>query len=204
MSDSGQGSEPVTREQLYAAIWQESISTVAARYGVSPTYLAGVCDVLRVPRPPGGYWTKSRYLSIERPPLPELPADEPRCWIRAQRPRKPVDAPTTHPSRPLPPPPASLTAPPGREDDSPQEPAPAPAASRPIAAPPREYPRWMRLSTCAEYIDSTPAALRQLVHRYRIPFVRREDGRVFFDRFAIDKWFERGRRRPPRRRGAPK
>ena len=48
----------VTREQLYAQVWSEPMIKVAARYGVSGTYLARVCDVLNVPRPPRGYWQK--------------------------------------------------------------------------------------------------------------------------------------------------
>jgi hypothetical protein len=93
---------PVTREALYAAIWEESMQRVAARYGVSPTYLAGVCDVLQIPRPPKGYWINARYNHsynvMPRAPLPALD-HVPLHWVPPQVGW--VPAPTHHPARPL-------------------------------------------------------------------------------------------------------
>lgn len=48
---------------------------LAARYGVSGSFLARVCERLRVPRPPTGYWAK---LAVGKaPPRPPLPTAEP-------------------------------------------------------------------------------------------------------------------------------
>lgn len=48
---------------------------LAAKYGVSGSFLARVCDRLRVPRPRPGYWNK---LAVGKaPPRPPLPAAEP-------------------------------------------------------------------------------------------------------------------------------
>lgn len=64
-------SEPVSREQLYEMVWQESMLKVGARFGVSSSYLARVCTELQVPRPQRGYWAK---LEVGKAPLrPALP-----------------------------------------------------------------------------------------------------------------------------------
>ncbi|MCD9045939.1 hypothetical protein [Luteimonas sp. MHLX1A] len=70
-----------TREELYAAVWTEPLLTLAARYGVSGSYLARVCDSLRVPRPDRGYWAKKA--AGRAPPHPALPKPlpgEPTNW----------------------------------------------------------------------------------------------------------------------------
>lgn len=48
----------VTREELYALVWSEPMTKVAERYDVSGTYLARICTLLNVPRPPRGHWQK--------------------------------------------------------------------------------------------------------------------------------------------------
>ena len=48
----------VTRETLYNEVWAEPMTTVAARYTVSSSFLARVCERLGVPRPPRGYWAQ--------------------------------------------------------------------------------------------------------------------------------------------------
>src|SRR5689334_735101 len=61
----------LTREQLYAQVWAEPMTTVAAQYHVSSNYLARVCRSLRVPHPPRGHWAKLRVGEVgNRPPLP--------------------------------------------------------------------------------------------------------------------------------------
>ncbi len=40
-----------TREDLYDLVWSKPMTTVAEQYGVSGSYMARVCAVLRVPRP---------------------------------------------------------------------------------------------------------------------------------------------------------
>lgn len=68
----------VAREELYHLVWSEPMIKVAARFGVSGTYLARVCTMLNVPRPPRGYWPK---LAVGKAPsietLPDsLPGDQ--------------------------------------------------------------------------------------------------------------------------------
>lgn len=65
----------VTRETLYTEVWAEPMTTVAARYKVSSSFLARVCERLGVPRPPRGYWAQ---LEVGKaPPQPSLPLLEP-------------------------------------------------------------------------------------------------------------------------------
>lgn len=60
------GNEPsdqktVNREQLYEAIWFEPAMHLATKYGVSGSFLARVCDRLRVPRPRPGSYPRARH-----------------------------------------------------------------------------------------------------------------------------------------------
>ncbi|UTM01028.1 hypothetical protein MID00_16245 [Alcaligenes sp. NLF5-7] len=86
----------ITREQLYDAIWSEPAMHLAAKYGVSGSFLARVCDRLRVPRPRPGYWNK---LAVGKaPPKPALPEAEPGDelqWCPADTPPAPPRAPRT-------------------------------------------------------------------------------------------------------------
>jgi hypothetical protein len=41
-----------------------------------------------------------------------------------------------------------------------------------LAAPVRVWPRWMSISTAARYLDRTEAAMRGLVARAQIPYVK--------------------------------
>jgi len=62
---------PIARAALYELVWSEPMLKVAARYGVSSSYLARVCTSLNVPRPERGYWAK---LEVGKaPPRPALP-----------------------------------------------------------------------------------------------------------------------------------
>lgn len=64
---------PVSRDALYAEIWSEPMTTVAARYGVSSSFLARVCDGLTIPRPPRGYWAKRAVgKRVAQPALPSV------------------------------------------------------------------------------------------------------------------------------------
>ena len=56
LTDSSEG--PVSREALYEMVWSEPMLRVAARFGVSSSYMARVCTLLNVPRPERGYWAK--------------------------------------------------------------------------------------------------------------------------------------------------
>jgi hypothetical protein len=73
----------VNREKLYEEVWDEPMTKVAVRYRVSSNFLARVCDRLRVPKPPRGYWARlAAGEAMERPDLPAaLPGDETE-WVR--------------------------------------------------------------------------------------------------------------------------
>ncbi|MDX3911649.1 MAG: hypothetical protein QHC67_17855 [Sphingobium sp.] len=61
----------VSREELYQLVWSEPMTKIAARFGVSGSYLARICTMLNVPRPERGYWAK---LAVGKAPLqPSLP-----------------------------------------------------------------------------------------------------------------------------------
>lgn len=66
---------PVKREDLYVLVWTEPMLKVAARFGVSSSYMARVCMLLNVPRPERGYWAK---LAVGKAPkCPTLPKPRP-------------------------------------------------------------------------------------------------------------------------------
>jgi len=64
----------VTREDLYREVWAEPMTKVAARYQVSSSFLARVCQDLNVPRPGRGYWAKLAF--GKQGPIPALPNPE--------------------------------------------------------------------------------------------------------------------------------
>lgn len=66
----------IPREDLYEQVWREPMVAVAARFGVSSSYLGRVCRQLRVPRPRRGYWAKQKS-GAKLPPPPSLPAARP-------------------------------------------------------------------------------------------------------------------------------
>lgn len=73
----------VTRERLYELVWTEPMLKIAARYGVSSSYLARVCSRLRVPRPARGYWAKLAVgIQSKVPPLPEARPGDEQAWSR--------------------------------------------------------------------------------------------------------------------------
>jgi hypothetical protein len=91
----------VTREELYADVWKEPLTKVAKWYGVSSNYLARVCEELKVPVPPRGYWQR-RAVGREAPipALPELDPGDDTEWgrgaeARNRRPPAPVFTPIT-------------------------------------------------------------------------------------------------------------
>jgi hypothetical protein len=61
------------REELYAEIWEQPASKVAAKYGVSDVMLGKVCRRLSIPVPGRGYWArKAAGQKLTQPPLPAL------------------------------------------------------------------------------------------------------------------------------------
>jgi hypothetical protein len=95
-------SKPLTREALYKLVWSEPMLKVAAMCGVSSSYMARVCTLLNVPRPPRGYWAKlfvGKALPI--PPLPDARPGDELVWAR--------DGQQVQTKRPLPSPPSKIT-----------------------------------------------------------------------------------------------
>lgn len=95
----------ISREALYEAVWSEPATHLAAKYGVSDSFLARVCKRLHVPRPQPGYWAKQAV--GKAPPKPALPPAAPGDeiqWLPAnplppkQRRRPPTDRPPRPPS----------------------------------------------------------------------------------------------------------
>jgi hypothetical protein len=68
----------VTREELHALVWSQPMTKVCERFGVSSSYMARVCTLLNVPRPPRGHWQKLAVGQAEpQEALPEaLPGDQ--------------------------------------------------------------------------------------------------------------------------------
>lgn len=82
-SDAKSAREPLTREDLYALVWSEPMLKVAARYGVSSSYMARVCTRLNVPRPQRGYWAKLAVgKAPQARPLPEARPGDELIWCR--------------------------------------------------------------------------------------------------------------------------
>lgn len=68
------------RDVLYAELWSEPASTVAARYSISSTALANICKKLNVPRPGRGYWVKRAH--GHTPPVLPLPTKSSRSELQ--------------------------------------------------------------------------------------------------------------------------
>lgn len=76
--------EDVSRETLYEQVWQEPMTSLGKRYGVSSSYLARVCTNLNVPRPERGYWSKlAAGHKVPVPPLPAPTPDHDLVWCRS-------------------------------------------------------------------------------------------------------------------------
>lgn len=86
---------PLTREALYALVWKEPMTKVAAKYNVSSSYMARVCTSLNVPRPKRGYWaTIAVGIILPIPPLPEAQPGDELVWSRdGQHIRVPIQPP---------------------------------------------------------------------------------------------------------------
>lgn len=68
----------ITREDLYALVWAQPMTKVCEQFGVSSSYMARVCTLLNVPRPPRGHWQKLAVGKADpQEALPEaLPGDQ--------------------------------------------------------------------------------------------------------------------------------
>lgn len=60
------------RQTLYNEVWEEPVTTVAKKYGVSDVAIHKICKSLNIPVPPRGYWAKLRAgKSVKKTPLPK-------------------------------------------------------------------------------------------------------------------------------------
>jgi hypothetical protein len=76
---------PVSRQDLYRLVWSEPMLKVAARFGVSSSYMARVCTMLNVPRPERGYWARHAVGNApKKTPLPARRAGDLLEWTRGR------------------------------------------------------------------------------------------------------------------------
>ena len=62
--------EDLSREELFALVWEKPASEGAAELGFSDVALGKLCRRLQVPKPPRGYWAKVQAgQKPRRPPL---------------------------------------------------------------------------------------------------------------------------------------
>lgn len=67
-----------TRAELYALVWAEPMSRVAAKYGISGNGLAKACQKAGIPVPERGYWAKLQAgKPVKQPPLEPTPDGQP-------------------------------------------------------------------------------------------------------------------------------
>lgn len=77
----------ILRDELYRLVWAEPMTKVAARFEVSGSYLARVCETLNVPRPQRGHWAKLAVgKAAPAPALPEPGAGDALGWSRDDTP----------------------------------------------------------------------------------------------------------------------
>jgi hypothetical protein len=58
------------RDELYAAVWTDPVTTVSKRYGLSDVGLRKICLALEIPVPPLGFWAKrAAGKKVVEPPL---------------------------------------------------------------------------------------------------------------------------------------
>lgn len=65
---SSPASDKVTREELFALVWEKPATEVAKDLGVSDVALQKLCRRLQVPTPPRGYWAKVKAGQAPRRP----------------------------------------------------------------------------------------------------------------------------------------
>ena len=73
MKKTSQGERNIyDRETLYREVWEQPVSKVALKYGVSDVMIHKACKTLNVPVPPRGYWAKIQAgQTVAKVPLPE-------------------------------------------------------------------------------------------------------------------------------------
>lgn len=75
-------SAKLTRQELYALIWDRPVTKLAKEFGISDVALHKICRKFRIPTPPVGYWMKKAHgKPITTTPLPD-PDDRAAILIR--------------------------------------------------------------------------------------------------------------------------
>lgn len=70
-----------SREDLYSAVWSKPMMNLAEEFGISGRGLAKLCERLKVPVPPRGYWRKvSLGQSIKKTSLPNVEFTRYELW----------------------------------------------------------------------------------------------------------------------------
>ena len=73
MSTSTASPVSIERTALYELVWQEPMTKIAPRFGLSDVGLAKACKRNNIPRPPAGYWAKKAVgKAPRRTPLPSM------------------------------------------------------------------------------------------------------------------------------------
>lgn len=85
----------VTREELYRQVWETPMIRLGKTYGISGNGLAKICDRLKVPYPPLGYWSKLRAGKPVKPT--ELPEPDPQTPAEVTITPTPPPAPAAEP-----------------------------------------------------------------------------------------------------------
>ena len=82
----------LSREELYRQVWEEPITKLAKRYGLSDVGLAKTCRRHKIPKPERGYWAKrASGKAMPKLPLPELTAGESYLSIIDIQIRQPIE-----------------------------------------------------------------------------------------------------------------
>ena len=75
-------SKEISREALFAWVWERPATEVARELGISDVALGKLCRWLQVPKPPRGYWARVKAGQIlRRPPLPAFRAETDRSKV---------------------------------------------------------------------------------------------------------------------------
>jgi hypothetical protein len=62
----------LTRQELYDLVWSEPLTALSKRFSVKYTALRRICNEMKVPVPPNGYWSKLKFgKHVMVIPLPE-------------------------------------------------------------------------------------------------------------------------------------
>ena len=68
----------LSREELYALVWEKPMTKLAQEFGFSDNGLRKICKKHNIPLPNLGYWTKKAYnKKVKQPPLPPIKNGEP-------------------------------------------------------------------------------------------------------------------------------